>query len=146
MKKEVSIAIVIGILLGAIILYGINLANTSTKNLPKLNPFPTSAPLNADPANSTSSSSATLNITSHTPNQVVFDKEIILTGKGAPKTTIALIWEDDEIILVTDDKGNFSQKITLLAGENTLRLDELTSNNSLKSQSLKLYFSPKPLE
>lgn len=148
MRKEVSIAIIIGIILGGIILYGINLANTSTSNLKEQNQNKQQnlQPNQPNDFSAPSSPSSSLNITSHVSNQVLFEKEITLSGKANPSSNISIIWEDDEAIIKSDEKGIFDQKITLISGENNIQVDVLNQNSTLESKTLKLFYSTKPIQ
>lgn len=144
MRKEVSIAIIIGIILGAIILYGINLANKSSSSLPKPPSQNENLPIVTPTAEA--STSSVLIITSHSNNEVLFTKEITVSGKTTPNTKLSIIWEEDEIITTSDNIGNFIQKISLISGENNIQFDVVNSNNTLQSQTLKLFYSSKPIE
>lgn len=143
MRKEVSVAIIIGVVLGAIILYGITLANKSASSLPKTQQIATT-PIPTVEKEQAKSNSLTFN--NLVNNQVVFEKQLTLTGKTTPNTTISIIWEEDEVITVSDESGSFSQKINLIPGENIIKIDILTKGNILDSQLLKLVYSTKPIE
>ncbi|OGD83556.1 hypothetical protein A2572_00415 [Candidatus Collierbacteria bacterium RIFOXYD1_FULL_40_9] len=144
MRKEVSIAIIIGVILGGIILYGIKIANDSTKNLKVESPTPTST-LTPVPITNTDKKNPAITLSSHISGQVLFEKEITLVGKTTPNSSLAIIWEDDEVITKTDVSGNFSQKITLISGENNIQVDLVNQDNSLTSETFKLYYSLKPI-
>lgn len=146
MRKEVSIAIIIGVILGGVILYGINFANNGLSTIPKPNPTPTATPLPTSlPSNNTNNPS-TLNISSHIDGQVLFEKDIVLTGKANPNASISVIWEDNEEIIAADATGNFTQKITLVTGENNIQIDSVKSDKTLESKVIKLFYSSKIIE
>jgi len=146
MRKEVSIAIIIGVILGGVILYGINFANNGLSTIPKPNPTPTINPLPTSLPNSNTNNPSTLNISSHIDGQVLFEKDIVLTGKANPNASISIIWEDNEEIITTDATGNFTQKITLVAGENNIQIDSVKSDKTLESKVIKLFYSSKIIE
>ncbi len=144
MRKEVSIAIIIGIILGGVILYGIKIANDSTMSLGTPPPSPTS--VTPSPTSSNSNTKNTrLSVNSHVSGQVIFEKEIILAGKSISNSPISIIWEDDEVIQKTNESGEFSQKITLISGENNIQVDVVDQEKKLISETLKLYYSSKPI-
>lgn len=145
MRKEVSIAIIIGIILGGVILYGIKIANDSTSNLGGPTPTPTSSIPTTPTPTGTESKNPKINVTSHSTGQVIFEKDITISGKTLPNKNISIIWEDDENIAVTNDLGEFSQKLSLASGENNIQIDVVDQNNQLVSQTLKLYYSSKPI-
>ena len=145
MRKEVSIAIIIGIILGGVILYGIKIANDSTSNLGGPTPTPTSSIPTTPTPTGTENKNPKINVISHSTGQVLFEKDITVVGKTLPNKNISIIWEDDENIAVTNDLGEFSQKISLNSGENNIQIDVVDQNNQLVSQTLKLYYSTKPI-
>lgn len=145
MRKEVSIAIIIGIILGGVILYGIKIANETTSSLGTPKPTPSLITSPTPTSTNQESKNTRLNITSHAAGQVLFEKEIILSGKTIPSSQISIIWEDDEIITKTNVSGEFSQKITLISGENNIQIDVVDQNNNLISETLRLYYSSKPI-
>jgi hypothetical protein len=146
MRKEVSIAIIIGVILGGVILYGINFANNGLSTIPKPNPTPTTTPLPTSLPNSNTNNPSSLNISSHIDGQVLFEKDIVLTGKANPNANISVIWEDNEEIIAADATGNFTQKITLIAGENNIQIDSVKSDKTLESKVIKLFYSSKIIE
>ncbi len=147
MRKEVSIAIIIGVILGGIILYGINFANNGLSTIPKPTPTPTITPLPTSiPSNPNAAANSTLSITSHIDGQVLFEKDIVLTGKANPNASVSIIWEDNEEIISADATGNFSQKITLVAGENNIQVDTTKSDKTLDSKVIKIFYSSKIIE
>lgn len=145
MRKEVSIAIIIGIILGGVILYGIKIANDSTNNLSGPTPTPTSAILTTPTPTGSENNNPKISITSHSSGQVLFEKDITIVGKTLPNKNISIIWEDDESVFMTNDLGEFSQKLSLTSGENNIQIDVVDQNKQLVSQTLKLYYSTKPI-
>ncbi len=146
MRKEVSIAIIIGILLGAIILYGLKIASDTTNSLNQVTPTPTTQDINKKDIEEDPGSKNKSLITSHVTSQVLFEKEVVLKGKTTPNNKVVIIWEDDEAIITSDTDGNFTQKITLVTGENNVFVDALNPDQTLTSENLKLYYSTKPIE
>ena len=145
MRKEISIAIFIGIILGGIILYGIKIANDSTKSISST-PTPTpESVLSPTPTILTPKDSikTSITISSHITGQVLNEKEITLIGKTLPNTNVSIIWEEDETIIRSDNLGNFNQKISLIPGENNIQLDIVDSSQKLISEALKLYYTTK---
>lgn len=146
MRKEISIAIIIGVILGGIILYGIKIANDTTNSLGSPKPTPSSVVIPTPTSTSTKETKNNrLSITSHATGQVLFEKDVTISGKTLSNAQISIIWEDDEAIINSDISGEFSQKISLAAGENNIQLDVVDQNNTLISDTLKLYYSTKPI-
>ena len=149
MRKEVSLAIVIGVILGGVILYGIKIASDTTNSL-NANPTPTpttSIPQVSESTPSNPSSEKTkLSINSHATGQVLNDKEITLEGKTIANTPVTIIWENDETIIKSNNEGVCSQKISLIPGENNIQIDAIDENKSLLSEQIKLYYTTKAIE
>lgn len=116
MRKEVIFAIILGLILGGVIIYGINLANNSVNHTDDQDDNLISSPT------VTPTPSPTLKIISPKNHQVIFENTVILTGKTEPLAYVSLIWEEDEIIIQADDQGNFSQEIDLIGGDNQINI------------------------
>lgn len=132
MRKEVLFAVIFGIALGGIILFGINLANNSVasiQNISKNNPqnTPTPTPI---------STPKRLEIISPQDHSVVVEKSITITGKGAPLSNIAIITESDDLIISASEEGTFSAQINLIGGENTITVTDLFEDNTFETQTI----------
>lgn len=150
MRKEVSIAIIIGVILGGVILYGIKIASDATNSLSS-NPTPTPTDSfkqenKIEPSPSSTTLKSKLTITSHTTGQVLNEKDITIQGKTLANSNVSIIWESDENIIKSDNLGEFSQKITLIPGENIIQVDVLEENKNLISEQMKLYYTTKTIE
>ncbi|MBU1256325.1 hypothetical protein KKA49_01435, partial [Patescibacteria group bacterium] len=84
MRKEIILAIILGIILGGVIIFGINLANQTITN------SPTPSPAQVLPEQKLGV--ASLQITSPLNNSVSFQDSLTLTGKTLADAWIALIW------------------------------------------------------
>ncbi len=131
MRKEVLLAIIVGIALGAVILFGINLANKSvssststgqTKNS-GANPTPTVA-------------NKSLTIVSPLNHSVTTEKMILLTGRAHPGANLAIISELDDLLIEASPEGTFSAQINLEAGENIITISEVQKDLTLISESI----------
>lgn len=149
MRKEVSLAVIIGIILGAIILYGINLANQSTKDLPQTSKkivSPTPTQISNPPSESTVTPNS-ITITSHTTNQVVFENKITITGKAKSSSQVAVVSNLNEEIIKTESDGSFSIEINLEAGENLISFSQPDAQKqNLETTTLSIIYSTKPIE
>jgi hypothetical protein len=126
MRKEVSFAVIIGIILGGAILFGINLANQSTSNLPK-SPVPQIITPTLAQENSPSEvkdQKSEILIPSFSDNDVVFETPLILAGTAVPNTSIALVTNEDDILTKTDASGIFTSEINLVSGLNTITISQ----------------------
>lgn len=148
MRKEVSFAIIIGIILGGAILFGINLANQSTASLPstQVPQIITPTPITNGEDKEQSSNTSELSLSSHQDLDVVFETPLKITGKSQPNSKVIIITEEDDIITTTEKDGVFSSPINLVNGENKISLTTLNSDNKTITKTYTLYYSDKPLE
>jgi len=131
MRKEVLSAIIIGVILGGIILFGINLANKSANNL---TPPKDSSSVAVTPTPAASIKS--IEIISPQNHAVITDKSISISGKATSGANLAIITEVDDLIIQSSVEGTFSAQINLIAGENTLSVTALLPDNSTESASI----------
>lgn len=130
MRKEVLYAIIFGIILGAIILFGIKLANNSVSSLTSGNESTTRD------APTPSLARKSFEIISPQNHAVLTDKVITLLGRADPSTSLAITSESDDLLLESSPEGTFSAEINLIAGENTLTVTTLLKDNLTESQSI----------
>lgn len=130
MRKEVLYAIIFGIILGAIILFGIKLANNSVSSLTSGNES------TATDAPTPSPARKSFEIISPQNHAVLTDKVITLLGRADPSTSLAIISESDDLLLESSPEGTFSAEINLIAGENTLTVTTLLKDNLTESQTI----------
>lgn len=130
MRKEVLYAIIFGIILGAIILFGIRLANNSVSSLISENESTTTD------APTPSLERKSFEIISPQNHAVLTDKVITLLGRANPNTPLAITSESDDLLLESSPEGTFSAEINLIAGENTLTVTTLLKDNLTESQTI----------
>lgn len=130
MRKEVILAVIIGVLLGGVILYGIYLANNSSKT----------GLADQDSKDNTQETSTTvitpanqISIIFPQDHSVVTESQLTLKGSTKPNSSLAIVTESDDIITTSDNSGNFSSLINLINGENMITVtvvDELLATTS----------------
>ena len=124
-KKEVTVAVVIGLVLALVVTGGIIRAQRAISLLSKSN-----KPISQTTTPTTPKSNGLfLDIT--TPdNSVSKDPKLTLTGKTLPGTYIAILGEKGEYLIVPSDVGSFSQDITLVKGANTIKITVYQNDGS----------------
>lgn len=134
MRKEVILAVIIGVILGGVILYGINLANNSVNS----NPNKTETEENNPKAPQTTSKKPASQITIDFPqdNSVITENTLTLKGSAKPNSTIAIITESDDIIVTADSEGNFFSPINLIVGENNLAVTSIDEKQATASATI----------
>lgn len=134
MRKEVILAVIIGIILGGVILYGINLANTSSKlnqgntetekGSSKVTPSPSKKP------------DSLISILFPPNNSVVTEAKLTLKGTTKPNSNVAIISESDDILTMSDKSGNFSGDINLISGENIITITIVGDKQATSSATI----------
>jgi len=143
MKKEVSIAIVVGLLIGLIITLGISTAN---KAIDKQKTKQTDS-ANTQPVNSNNNhQQKTLSITSHENFDLINQSEITLAGIAWPNAVIALISESDTQMTQTDKDGVFAFKINLIKGFNEITVIATDETQISQTQNIVLTYSTSKIE
>ena len=136
-KKEVTVAVIIGLILGVIIVGGILRARRAIMNL---------APITSSRENSQVPSGKdqdqglflTLETADH---QVVKEAKLVISGKTLPGTYIVINGEAGDSIIVPSDLGNFSQEITLVKGANTILVTVYQADGTKKEATLNAVYT-----
>jgi len=145
MRKEIIFAIILGLILGGIILYGLRLANQATKDLnltPQTTPTPEVQSTNSQTSPETKD---TLTISYPQDNSVSSTEKITLTGSGPANANLAIIAENYQEFIQTDDQGNFSQEINLVGGENEISVS-LVNQGKLETKQITIIYTTAKIE
>lgn len=119
-KKEITVAIIIGLILALIVMGGVLRARTALKQMSqKMTPTTSTKESASKPEKKATDLFLTLDTAD---NQVVDQPELTVSGKTLPKTYIAITGEKSEYLIVPSDVGSFSQSVALVKGANTLRV------------------------
>ncbi len=130
-KKEATVAVIIGLVLALVVTGGVLRARTALQNI-KL-PSRESVGNNNLPKPETKPNELFLDLT--TPdNSVSTQPKFTLSGKTLPNTYIAILGEKGEYLIVPNDLGVFSQEITLVKGANTIKIN-VYQNDGKKIES-----------
>ena len=125
MKKEIVLAIIIGLAFGLVITYGlyrVRKATLATKN----QPISTTAPVTASPSNNVDS--ALLTILHPEDNTVQEETTTTVTGTAQPNAIIVLFVNEQEYISTADASGNFSFTVDLAIGSTILSVRAINEN------------------
>lgn len=146
MKKELVIAIIIGLVIGfglAAIFWtrtqtsSINLNFLSGQNKQANNTTPTTSP---EPTQK-KQKEVPLKIT-NPDNEIVHPKEnLTISGNTSSHATVVIIWEEGEDILVADENGDFETEVTLVGGENRIEVSAYADDGTKTSQTLTITYS-----
>ena len=144
MRKEVLIAVILGFTIGIIIAYGAYTANKAVKQAKVNSPSPSQTSSNT--ASPLPSSAFSLIINEPENNLVLAEKQATVSGQTEPKAVVAVLSEEDEKLLVADNKGLFSTTINLIAGLNEIKITSINSLGEEKEQTLNIIHSQAKIE
>ena len=135
MRKEVILAIIIGLLLGSVLVYGLHRANQAmlpqdqtdqqASTQPEAEPTPTSL----------------LTVYSPQDRQIFENETATISGQTQPGNALIIITEQDELTPQVDDSGNFTQTIELIPGGNLIHISAVTATGQRQDQYLNLVFT-----
>lgn len=137
MRKEVILAIIIGVILGGIVLYGLKIAN-QTVVVQKTEEEPTPIAITITP---TPTPTETLTFDSPADHSVSFTSTITLVGHTTPQTSVAITSESEDEIIESDNIGNFSTEITLIGGENIITATIPLQDGTVYTKSLTVIYT-----
>lgn len=124
MKKEMLLAVLIGLIVGLILTYGFYRARNFGIN--QRNPELTET---ATTSNSPiPSSNSSLVIISPEDELVVAEKKITVAGTTSPNSQVVIFVNNEESLTTADSSGNFSTERTLQAGGNIITVHALNEN------------------
>jgi hypothetical protein len=124
MKKELLVAVVIGLLVGLVITYGVYRASTAGRG-------PRSTTQTTITTDSTAHETSTLVLSSPEDESVQTTDQITVAGTTLPDSTVVVFVNDLEHITTADRSGNFSVVGKLEAGSNVIIVHSLTEDGSL---------------
>ncbi len=122
MKKEVLIAIFVGLSMGLIITFGVYRVKNSITETP-------AADLEENQLEVEATAAATI-LALHSPEDgtIQTGTELTVTGTTIPNAFVVLFVNDTDFISNSDESGNFSFKVELENGTNILRVHVLNDD------------------
>lgn len=142
MRKEVILAIIIGIILGAVVLYGLKIANQTVESTKSENAAP--SPTVAQTPTPTPVDFLTID----TPNDhaVVFTPTVTIKGHTKPDNAIAITSESTDDIIQSDTQGAFTTDLQLIGGENVITATIVLPNGNTLSKTLTIIYTSTAIE
>lgn len=136
MRKEIVIVIFIGILIGAIVAFGVYTAQSA------INQKQTSTPSDSqDPSSVIYQEKHSLSIQEPQNGSVTDQENITLTGSTSSNSIIAIIAPENEYLFVADENGNFSIDINLIGGSNELSVSSFDQQGNKQTIELTVVYS-----
>ncbi|MFH2086033.1 MAG: hypothetical protein ABII21_04595 [bacterium] len=130
-KKETTVAVVIGLVLALLVTGGVLRARYALRSIK----FPINESKQTNSLNHQNNKNNELFLEISTPDNSVTNEPVLtLTGKTLPGTYIAILGEKGEYLIVPSDIGSFSQDVTLVKGANTIHVS-IYQNDGKKIES-----------
>lgn len=139
-RKEVTLAIIIGLIIALIIAGGIYRAKTAIQNFDPQSIIPQKK---SDVSNNPDQKKQEkLFLELITPDNAVTDKATFtISGKTLPRTYIAITTESNDYLIVPNDVGSFSQEVNLIKGANRLTVTVFTQDGEKVEDSLSVVYT-----
>ncbi len=118
MRKEVFIAVLIGLSLGLVVAFGVRTARQSLERHAKASPTPLTST-----SSSTDQSSHSVLITAPEPDEIISTGTVSVIGTTTPQSMISVITgNNNDITTIADDTGAFNTPVELESGLNTIAI------------------------
>jgi len=139
MRKEVVLAIFLGLILGGIITFGFYQANKSvTSTSADLTPTPTQS------SNSDSINSTLLTVTSPDDGDILSSDTTTITGRVSDPDSVIIITTDEDYFTTKPNADNsFTQDIDLVGGSNLIQITAISASGKRQDSYLNLVYSTK---
>lgn len=144
MRKEILLAIVVGVIVGLAITFGIYTVrqqffqNQTPSAIEESRLGGTGIP--------TPTPTSTLNIQQPKQDLLTAQDTVQVVGRALPNSYIVILAVDEEYITTADQDGDFSQEVALEAGGNKLTIIATTSNGEQETVIRNVVYSTIDLE
>ncbi len=124
MKKEVLVAIFVGLSMGLIITFGVYRVKSSITEKP-------TAEFIQDNQETEATATPTV-LALHSPDDgtIQLEKELTVTGTTIANSFVVVFVNDSDSVSTSDESGNFTIKVTLDDGVNIIRVHVIDENSS----------------
>jgi hypothetical protein len=136
-KKEVTVAVIIGLIIALIVTGGVLRARTAIKNIK----LPTTESFKSKPETKEAKNQELFLELTTPDNSVTDQSKLTLTGKTLPGTYIAILGESGEYLIVPNDLGSFSQEVVLIKGANTIKINVYDANGKKIEKTLNAVYT-----
>lgn len=143
MRKEVLFAIIIGLILGGVIIFGLQLANKSSQQASSTTATPTPITNQSNLTPTPTQTDQNLTISSPSNNSVVNTPTVKVVGKTFKNSPVAIYTNSDEQLVISGADGSFSADIALDGGENLIKITSQSDSASANSEVTIIYTTAK---
>ena len=85
--------------------------------------------------------SLTFTITNPNDNSLVFEEDLLISGKASESSVVIISSEEDDLVLNPKSNGTFSLTYKLTPGINQLTIGAFDENGNNKKEQRTIYFS-----
>ncbi len=141
MRKEIFLAVFVGITLGLMITFGIYQNSENAK----LGQNSTTDQLINNPTSTDSATIQDSSLVINSPEEELFttEEELIVSGSSTPDSFIVVLVNDIENISNADNSGNFSVKVKLNNGGNLIEINSINEDGKQVSKQRTVIYEPK---
>lgn len=135
MRKEVFIALLIGLSFGLVVAFGIRTARESLSNRPK--------PVTEESSTTTTTTDTvqTMLITTPEPDEIVDKSELNIIGTTTAESMISILSPTGEVVVMADDAGAFNATIDLDSGVNPIKITSFSPEGDESTIELTTIYS-----
>ena len=138
-RKEITVAVIIGLLIGLVIVGGVMRARMAIESISSPSP---SKSTSVNLKNKTPETSQKLFLDIETSDNLVVNKNTIeITGKTLPGTYVVILGEKGEYIIVPSEVGVFTEEVALVSGANTIKIDSYLEDGSKVEKVLTIVYT-----
>ena len=138
MKKEVLIAIAIGLGIGLLITFSVYSAQRYLKEVNQIQ-----SPVSEKATGSITPSEIlpSLSLTSPIDESISKEAKISVIGITSPSAWVVILTEKGELTVQADTKGNFETSISLISGENEIEVKSFGDKGEVTSKTVTVVYS-----
>lgn len=134
MRKEIILAIILGLILGAVIVFGYYRTNSISPvpgESPQITISPTIAPANQ----------GLLLLTAPQDGDIFSEPVATISGTTLSSARIVIVSENEQLFVKPSPNGYFNQEITLDSGLNTVLISAIDINGDRADKTINLVFT-----
>jgi hypothetical protein len=136
MRKEIILAIVLGLILGAIIVFGYWRANQV--NQPPVDSSDNQQDL---PTQTNNSDQSLLTILAPHDGDIFDVTTVTISGTTLPSARVIIVSENEQLFVVPNEQGYFNDEISLDGGVNRIQISAIDTNGQRVDKVIQLVYT-----
>lgn len=140
MKKELFISVLVGLVVGLVIVFGVY--RTRTLLTPK-----NENPVLEESPSPEASAEIISNLVLHSPlnESIQESEEVTIAGTTNKNEFVIIILNDEDFVTTADESGNFSISTSLETGSNVIQVHSINEDGKITKEELTVIYTTKPL-